>query len=85
MSEQKEKTPPIRPLCLALDEARAEIFAVINMTAKKHNLPFYLIESIVNDAARQVGELSAKERENARLEYERQLYEVNNQRGESNE
>lgn len=78
------QTPPTQPLCLALEEAKAEIFAAINMTAKKHELPFYLLEHIVNEAARQTSECAKNERESASREYERQLFEFN-KRGESNE
>lgn len=81
---EKEKNPPVRPLCLELEDAKAEIFSIISMTAKKHKIPFYLLESVVTEAARQVSGLAQKEREEAARDYERQLYEFN-KRGESNE
>lgn len=58
-----------KPLCLELEDARAEIFASINLTAKKHNIPFYLLESIVADAYRQVTAFAKQEREMAVKEY----------------
>lgn len=78
----KEKaTPPVRPLCLELEDAKAEIFAVINMTPKKHNIPFYLLESIVMEAARQVSEVARQERELAAADYEKQVAEFNKSEG----
>ncbi len=79
----KEKTvteKPARPLCLELEDARAEIFAAVNMASKRHNIPFYLLESIVQEAARQVSALAKTERENAAIEYEKKLAEM--QKGE---
>ena len=73
----KEKTPPVRPLCLELEDAKAEIFSVITMTAKKHNIPFYLLESIVAEAAQQVSVFAKKERETAEKSYSQQLAEFN--------
>lgn len=79
MNKMNEKTVT-RPLCLELDDAKAEIFAAVNMTSKKHNIPFYLLESIVNEAARQVSNLAKAERETAAADYERQIAEM--QKGE---
>jgi hypothetical protein len=72
MNEKAEvkRAAPERPLCLELLDARDRIFAVINDCANKHRIPFYLLESIVNDAARQVSRLADTERENARRRYE---------------
>lgn len=75
-----EKQQPIRPLCLELEDAKAEIFAVINMAKKKHNIPFFLLENIVAEAARQTSEFAAKERETAALAYEKELADF--QKGE---
>ena len=74
MNEEK-KNAPTRPLCLALEDARAEIFSVINMTAKRHNIPFYLLESIMQEATRQVVDCAKKEREIVARDYEQQLAE----------
>lgn len=85
-TEQKPvQTPaPVRPLCLRLEDAKAEIFSIVNLTAKKHDIPFFLIEPIITEAARQVRECAAKEREAAASTYERQIAEYN-KRGENNE
>ena len=66
---------PSRPTCLELVDAKAEIFKTINDVSKKRQIPFWLLESIILDAARQVSELAAKERENAKQAYEKQLEE----------
>ena len=73
MNKEKEKAAPERPLCLKLEDAKAEIFSAVAMAAKRHQVPFYLLESIVIDAARQVSDAAKKEREAAASDYERQL------------
>ena len=70
-----EKNKPARPLCLALEDAKVEIFSAINMAVKQHNLPFFLLENIVQEATRQVVECAKKEREIAARDYEQQLAE----------
>lgn len=79
-----EQNTPIRPLCLELEEAKAEIFAVINMTAKKHNIPFFLLEYIMQEATRQVVDLAKAERKQANENYTQQLAQYN-KRGERDE
>ena len=66
---------PVQPLCLALTEAEEEITAAINNAAKNHRIPFYLLEPIVTNAARQVSGFAAVERQNAKAAYDKQLEE----------
>lgn len=80
MEEQKKE--PLRPICLELEDAKAEIFAVVNMANKKRGIPFFLLESIVNEAARQVADFARQERETANRNYEQELLEYEKQRGE---
>lgn len=76
---------PICPLCLRLENAKAEIFAAVNAANKKHNIPFFLLESIVAEASRQVAGLAHTERENEKRNYEQEITEYNKQRGERDE
>lgn len=85
MSKQKDQTPPVRPLCLELEDAKAEIIAVINMAHKKHNIPFFLLESVIVDAGRQVSSFAKTEREAAARDYEDKLAEFNKERRGDNE
>lgn len=80
------KTTPVRPLALEIDDAKEEIFGVINRMASERHIPFYLLENIVNDAARQVTELAKAERENAKRTYEMQCSKAieNDRKEESN-
>ena len=73
-----EKTTPVRPLVLELDDAREEIFGTINRLATERHIPFYLLEGIINDAAKQVSALAKAEREKAKQMYDEQLAELNN-------
>lgn len=71
----KKTDKPGRPLCLELQEARADIFGVIKKVAEDRHLPWYLIEPIVSDAAKQVSENARQERQTAAAMYEKQLKE----------
>lgn len=75
-----EKATPVRPLVLELDDAREEIFGTINRLATERHIPFYLLEGIINDAARQVVALAKTEREKAKQMYDEQLAEMNNRK-----
>lgn len=71
----EKKNEPVRPLCLELQDAQAEIFGAIKKVAEKRCLPWYLVEPIVSDAAKQVSENARQERQNAAAMYEKQLKE----------
>lgn len=64
-----------RSLCVELMDAKECIFGVINEFHKKHKIPFYLLESIVLDAARQVTACAEAERKSELQAYERKLAE----------
>lgn len=70
-----KKQQPVRPLCLELQDAQAEIFGAIKKVAEKRHLPWYLVEPIITDAAKQVSENARQERLNAAAIYEKQLKE----------
>lgn len=72
-----EKTTPVRPLVLELDDAKEEIFSTVNRLATERHIPFYLLEGMVNDAARQVSALAKTEREQAKRMYDEQIAELN--------
>lgn len=75
MENKKKKEAPARPLCMELVEAKADIMNAINAVVINRKIPFYLLESIVADAARQVAERARAERERAQQMYEQQLEE----------
>ena len=66
---------PSYPICLGLEDARVELFNTISRLSDKYRLPFFLLESTVNDAARMVSRLAEDERKAALEKYEEQLKE----------
>ena len=77
----KKTDKPTRPLCLELQDAKAEIFEAIKKAAEDKRLPWYLIEPIVSDAAKQVSENARQERQTAAELYEKQLSEFEQTKG----
>ncbi len=75
MDKKKNTDKPARPLCLELQDAQAEIFGAIKQVAQKRHLPWYLIEPIISDAAKQVSGNARQERQSAAALYEKQLRE----------
>lgn len=75
MDNEKKMQKPIRPLCLEIEEAKADIINAINNAVRTRKIPYFQLESIVNDAARLVTECAAAEREAAQNLYTRQLAE----------
>lgn len=75
MSDKPTKTAPSRPLCLELTDARRRIYSVINDLAQNKRIPFYLLEGIVNEAARDVKANAEIERTKAAELYQQQLKE----------
>ena len=70
-------TEPARPLCIELENARTEIYGLLNDISSRRNIPYYLLESIVLDAARDVSELAKKERQAAAQSYQKKMAEYN--------
>lgn len=64
-------TPPPRPTCLELVDAKRDIYALVNKIAAK--IPFYLLEGILSEVAKQAAECAKVERENAQRTYQDQL------------
>lgn len=73
--EKVTANKPSRPICLELEDARVELFNTVSHIADKYHLPFFLMENMVNDAARMVAQLAEKERKAALESYEKQLKE----------
>ena len=69
----QEGLQPARPLCLELVDAKNDIFEAINNASKQRNIPYFLLESIVTEAALQVSNLAKIEREAAAKKYEQQI------------
>lgn len=70
---------PIKPFCIEYEEARTEIFNAISEVSKAHNVPFYLLEGIVESVLVQVREAKRSEMEMAQRTYEQQLKEYTEQ------
>jgi hypothetical protein len=66
---------PTRPLCLELEDARKELYTLVNNLSTVRQIPFYLLESIVADIYRDVKELSNTERIKATERYKQQMEE----------
>ena len=64
---------PSRPICLELEDARAEVFKTISYIADKYHLPFFLMEDMFRDAWQRVAQLAESERKVALENYEKQL------------
>ena len=58
-----------KPLCLRLEDAKAEIAAVINRHKTEHGLPCFLLEMILKDFYMQVAEGKNAELAFAEKEY----------------
>lgn len=50
-----------KPLILEIEEAKAETNTAINDILKKHNLPCYLYEPIIEDIHRQISSIAQNE------------------------
>lgn len=74
-AEAVKPNKPSRPICLELESARAELFNTVAYIADKYHLPYFLLESPMNDAAQRVAQLAEKERKVALENYEKQLKE----------
>lgn len=70
-----EAVKPKKPLCLELEEAKADLVALTNEFNKERNIPFFMLESIFADVARQVASCAATERQTAKRSYNKQLEE----------
>jgi hypothetical protein len=57
-------------MCLELEEARGGLFDLVGKFHAERGIPFYLIESITNDVAREVSSCAKAEREAALRLYE---------------
>lgn len=66
-----------KPLCLRLEDAKADISAVINRHKTENELPYYLLEPILKDIYIQVA--NGKE---AEVEFVRSNYEKNKEESE---
>lgn len=61
-----------RPLILEVDEAKKEIVQAINSAVQTHNVPFYVLDMILSDVCRQVGDAAKAELAQARAYVEQQ-------------
>lgn len=66
---------PTRPICLELEDARAELFNTISYLADKYHLPCFLMEDMFRDAWQRVAQIAESERKVALENYEKQLAE----------
>lgn len=77
MKPKLSKAEPIRPFCLEYIDAKNEVFTAINGAMQKHNIPLFLMESILSEAFYQVKEGAKTEIQNARDTYRKQVEETN--------
>lgn len=66
---------PYKPLCLAHNEAKKEIFDAITKTINEHTLPLFLAEIIVKEALDKIKDGAQTERAMAQQLYEQQIKE----------
>lgn len=69
-----------RPFCLELDDAKREIYDSITEISRKRKIPYYMLEFILNEALVQINIGANREREMAKINYERQLSEVSEEK-----
>lgn len=70
-----EPVKPKKPLCIELEEAKAELVNLANDFHKGRNIPFFMLESIFADVFRQVATNAAAERTVAKNNFNKQLEE----------
>lgn len=58
-----------KPLCLILEDANNELVAAVEDIAKRHGLPYYLLEPMVSDVLTKIQNGKRKEIEGARKKY----------------
>lgn len=66
----EQNTKIEKPFCLDYEEARIEIFNAISQSSQAHNVPFYLLENILESALVQVREGKRNEIESAKRAYQ---------------
>lgn len=71
-----QETQPIRPLCLRIKDAKAEIFSSISNIAQKHTIPYSILDLIISDALYQIHAGMKNEVEQAEITYNRQVAEL---------
>lgn len=62
-----------KPLILEIEEAKAETNTAINEILKKHNLPCYLYESIIEDIHRQISNIAQNEVNTLKANYKSEV------------
>ena len=76
---------PEKPFCLDYEEAHIELFNAITQISKVHNVPFYLLETILVSALAQVRDGKRAELEAAQRAYEEQMKQYEIQGSEQND
>lgn len=75
MANQPKPIPPARPFALEYEDAKKEIFLAVSTAAKKHNIPYFLLDGIITEVLYQVKDGARDEQTNAEISYRRQLTE----------
>lgn len=70
---EKSKTPPARPFRLEYEDAKTEIFSAITDAAKKHNIPYFILDGIITEVLYQVKDGARDEARDAQFIYQKQL------------
>lgn len=84
MATVEQKTPPERPFRLEFEDAKSEIFTSISEIAKRHNIPYFLLDGIITEVLYQVKDGAREESRTAEFIYQKQLeqYREENQEKE---
>ncbi len=82
MEKPKLKTPPARPFRLEYEDAKTEIFSAISGAAKRHNIPYFLLDGIITEVLYQVKDGARDEAHDAEFIYQRQLEQYNKEKEE---
>ena len=66
---------PKKPLCLEYEEAKNDIYSVLNTVMGRKTLPLFAVDNILKDALRQIEEGAKNELIAAKSIYAKQLEE----------
>ena len=85
MEKNGPEAMPVKPTVLQLDEAEREIFTAVEQIMVAHNLPFFLLQPIVEKLNNRLMQEKKLETELARSSYDKQLreYEADEDKQES--
>ena len=66
-------TPPAKPTALVFNEAKTVLAEAINVVLRDYELPFWLVDVIINELSQEVKTQAQKEMTNAQITWQRQM------------